>query len=304
MKKSRILIGITVIISAIIMTSAACFAAATTAPASKSGSSQSTSTSNSSKTSGSVNSNSTNSNSTNSNSSSSSGSSKTSSSSTKATSTPQVTASPAATTAVVTAAPAAASDSGNTSSGGMSGFWWFLISVIVNTIIVFVVSNRFYKLSCKNNSSSAEIRALRRDIEEKFIKNIDSVSEKEEDITNSNDDYFSPELRGNFRNEAGTEEKDESFRKWEEKMASERKARQIKRNTESVADEKPQGPEDDAVTGETIRVDTGYRGRQEMKNGMSAGSDSDKSEEDTGKQSGVKSKAKEFMNDIFPFKED
>ena len=53
----------------------------------------------------------------------------------------------------------------------MSKGWavfWFIFTIIINAIISFWIGNRFYKLSKKDNHLSFEIRALRKDIEEKL----------------------------------------------------------------------------------------------------------------------------------------
>ena len=46
--------------------------------------------------------------------------------------------------------------------------FWFIFTIIINAIISFWIGNRFYKLSKKDNHLSFEIRALRKDIEEKI----------------------------------------------------------------------------------------------------------------------------------------
>lgn len=74
------------------------------------------------------------------------------------------------------------------SRGGMIG--WFLLSVIASFFISFAVGNRFYRLSKKDNHLSAEVRALKRDIDEKMSDRVGGFSEKETDIKNSNRKYF------------------------------------------------------------------------------------------------------------------
>ena len=70
----------------------------------------------------------------------------------------------------------------------MSKGWavfWFIFTIIINAIISFWIGNRFYKLSKKDNHLSFEIRALRKDIEEKFVNNVGGFSEQEVDIKNT-----------------------------------------------------------------------------------------------------------------------
>lgn len=72
----------------------------------------------------------------------------------------------------------------------MSKGWavfWFIFTIIINAIISFWIGNRFYKLSKKDNHLSFEIRALRKDIEEKFVNNVGGFSEQEVDIKNLNE---------------------------------------------------------------------------------------------------------------------
>ena len=57
----------------------------------------------------------------------------------------------------------------------LGGFLWFLLSVVVNFILSCWIGNRFYKLARKSNQSSAEIRALRKDIEEKFSSTLKDI---------------------------------------------------------------------------------------------------------------------------------
>ena len=65
--------------------------------------------------------------------------------------------------------------------------FWFIFTIIINAIISFWIGNRFYKLSKKDNHLSFEIRALRKDIEEKFVNNVGGFSEQEVDIKNLNE---------------------------------------------------------------------------------------------------------------------
>ncbi len=69
------------------------------------------------------------------------------------------------------------------------GFWWFLLSVVVNFILSTWISNRFYRLAKRNTQGSAEIRALRKDIEEKFASTLTDINEPAIDVINRNENY-------------------------------------------------------------------------------------------------------------------
>lgn len=69
------------------------------------------------------------------------------------------------------------------------GFFWFLLSVIVNFILSCWISNRFYRLAKRNTQGSAEIRALRKDIEEKFALALTDINEPATEIINRNENY-------------------------------------------------------------------------------------------------------------------
>lgn len=71
----------------------------------------------------------------------------------------------------------------------MGGFLWFLLSVIVNFVVSCWVANKFYQLTKKNTQGSSEIRALRKDIEEKFASTLKDISEPAVEIMNSNENY-------------------------------------------------------------------------------------------------------------------
>lgn len=69
------------------------------------------------------------------------------------------------------------------------GFFWFLLSVIVNFIISCWISNRFYRLAKRNTQGSAEIRALRKDIEERFASTLTNINEPITEVINNNENY-------------------------------------------------------------------------------------------------------------------
>lgn len=69
------------------------------------------------------------------------------------------------------------------------GFFWFIFSVIVNFIVSCWVANRFYNLARRNAQGSAEIRALRKDIEEKFASTLKDIEEPVTEVVNHNESY-------------------------------------------------------------------------------------------------------------------
>lgn len=74
-------------------------------------------------------------------------------------------------------------------ASGWSNFWWFLLSVAVNFILSCWIGNRFYRLARKSAQGSAEIRALRKDIEEKFAGTLKDIDEPAAEIVNRNESY-------------------------------------------------------------------------------------------------------------------
>lgn len=69
------------------------------------------------------------------------------------------------------------------------GFFWFLLSVIVNFILSCWVGNRFYRLARRSAQSSSEIRALRKDIEEKFASTLKDINEPVVEVVNRNESF-------------------------------------------------------------------------------------------------------------------
>ncbi|MGN1115151.1 MAG: hypothetical protein ACI4TH_01115, partial [Candidatus Ornithomonoglobus sp.] len=119
----------------------------------------------------------------------------------------------------------------------LGGFLWFLLSVIVNFVISCWVGNRFYKLAKRNAQGSSEIRALRKDIEEKFASTLKDISEPAIEVINQNESYARtdegiamPERRGHIEL---NEEEREMMRRWDTRRASARAA------------EEPEEPEED-----------------------------------------------------------
>lgn len=181
------------------------------------------------------------------------------------------------------------------SKGGMVG--WLFLSIIINALISFWIGNRFYRLSKKDSHVTTEIRALRRDVEEKFIGSVGGFTEQETDIANANDDYSlnpdgitMPQRQPVERRT--TAEEDDAFKKWESQMNTRTNSSRTSRQSHVEGfDEFEQ----------SLRRKKYQPQREEIEEEID-----DEYEEDEKKSSlnSVKSKAKEFLGDIFPFKED
>lgn len=190
------------------------------------------------------------------------------------------------------------------SRGG--AFLWFLLSVIVNALISFAIANRFYKLSKKDNHLALEVRALRRDVEEKFISNVGGFAEPETDISNSNDDYsMNTEgiKGGNKPDEEFSGSAEETFKRWESQLSSQRaqKRAAIRASLETKAEKEERGEEPHLVRSNS------YQPRREMPPRAEEPETADDSldlPEEESKIDSIKSKAKELITDIFPFRED
>ena len=214
----------------------------------------------------------------------------------------------AQTEAVQTTQTAQLTNSKYLTKGGAA--FWFVFILVVNGAFSFWVGNRFYRMSKKDNHITSEIRALRRDVEEKFTKNIGGFSEQEVDIENNNeylamdDEGIKPTEKSIMRD--ATPEEEERFRRWAEAQArpkTERKStphRQIKSSLREELD-------DDLDDVKRIKKKN-YQPKRDM---AVKGFDEEDEAEDLGetrvistKGNAVKNKTKEILGDIFPFKED
>lgn len=164
------------------------------------------------------------------------------------------------------------------------GFFWFLLSVIVNFILSCWISNRFYRLAKRNTQGSAEIRALRKDIEEKFASTLVDINEPMTDVVNTNENYARtdegmemPERRQNVEIK---EDEREILGRWD------------MQRTAAKAD-------DEGNTYEMRRPASAIQFED----------DEDEAEEETPARSKIDSiakagnKAKDFLSNIFPFEE-
>lgn len=175
--------------------------------------------------------------------------------------------------------------------------FWIIFTIIVNMVLSFWIGNRFYRLAKKDNHHSYEIRALRKDIEEKFAKSVGGFSEQEIEVTNSNeslaideDGIKIPEKQQVFKEVSPEEE--ERFRKWEQAQTRPKTERPAR--PKSVLKEELQENLD-----EVKKINRkNYQPKRDMEEEIDATREIKIKTED------VKSKAKEILGDIFPFKED
>ena len=181
---------------------------------------------------------------------------------------------------------------------------WFILILLANGAFSFWVGNRFYRLSKKDNHIGAEIRALRRDIDDKFVKSVDGFAEQEIDIENLNeslginiDASAKPKQRSTVKELSPEEE--ERFRRWEEA--------QSKPKTERVRPARPTLREEIEEDFDDVKMPSKKDYKPHRKETVSdEGGADDLGETKVIKPmgEGVKNKAKEILGDIFPFKDE
>lgn len=230
------------------------------------------------------------------------------------TETPVVTQAPAAQTsqAVSQTALELANDKYLTKGGAAI---WFILIFAASGAFSFWIGNRFYRLAKKENHVTAEIRALRRDIETKFMKSVDGIAEQEISIENINDIFAltdegikTPKKKSSIKELSPEEE--ERFRQWEEA--------QSKPKTERARPERPAAKPtlreelEEELDDVKVAKKKDYKPEREMhptrtrapkkEAGTSDSLDETRVIKPVGE--GVKNKAKEILGDIFPFNED
>ena len=181
---------------------------------------------------------------------------------------------------------------------------WFVVVAVLNIALSFWIGNRFYRMSKKDNHISAEIRALRRDVEDKFVKNIGGFAEQELDIENLNESLaiseegIRPEDRQPHVSDF-SEEEEERFRRWEAAQARQRVDKTQKSSVKSAVREELQEDLDDVK-----KINRkNYQPKRTQNNEFEEEEDIDATKE-ISLGGNVKSKAKEFLSDMFQFKED
>ena len=184
-------------------------------------------------------------------------------------------------------APAAPAQNSETKTGVSFAtvFLMFVLAIIINAAVSFVISNRFYRMSKKDSHLQAEIRALRRDISEKFTGSVKEIKEKAATVTNENKNY-SRDGGITYKEEDTSGEVAEIAKRWnisvEDAADPDVKIRTSRRTSTRT--------ERSRSAGETRRIP-----KTEDMGGISA---------DEGVSDSVKDKAKKFLGDIFPFEDE
>ncbi|MCH5211689.1 MAG: hypothetical protein J1G06_01605 [Oscillospiraceae bacterium] len=202
---------------------------------------------------------------------------------------------------------------------GWSGFFWFILSVIVNFIISCWVGNRFYRMARRSAQGSAEIRALRKDIEEKFAGTITDISEPATEVINRNENYARnddgitmPERKSHV--ELNSDEL-EMMRRWDARRSAAKPARAAEREDDFEEEENEPASSRRPVrsayqptrrsSGIEFEDEDGYDEDEDPRGARRPSRMPEKKEKSTasGAISNAKNKAKDFLSNVFPFDE-
>ena len=95
-------------------------------------------------------------------------------------------------------------------------FLWFLFTVLVSAVISFAIAYRFYTMTKRDNHLTAELRALKRDIDSKMVGTVNGFSEYDMSVSNSNPSYSREghPIRTNHSYQSD-EKSEEIYKKWE-----------------------------------------------------------------------------------------
>ncbi len=231
---------------------------------------------------------------------------------------PQATVAPAAGAAVSSNEASLTNDKYLTKGGAA---FWFIFTIVLNGALSFWIGNRFYRLSKKDNHISSEIRALKRDIDDKFVKSVGGFAEQEVDINNLNeslamdDDGIRMSDRPAMPVKEISPEEEERFRKWEEAQSKTRSAKTRQKDSyeESFDDDFESIKKSRRTVKEDFNEELDDVRKIRRKNYQPKRGEADEFDDDGDmgetkeiklKGDGVKSKAKEILGDIFPFNED
>ena len=218
----------------------------------------------------------------------------------------------------------------------LGGFLWFLLSVVVNFVISCWIGNRFYRLARKSNQSSAEIRALRKDIEEKFGSTLKDISEPALEVMNQNENYARSDegltMPDRQRKIEINDEEREIFRKWDAQRANsragarntrpaereedfesdyddyeneeERPARQSTRRNSYQPTRRSSGIRfDDDDEGYDEYDDEDYDDRRSYSGSRPSQMSERREKSTSNKVNKAKGRAKDFLSNVFPFDE-
>lgn len=178
--------------------------------------------------------------------------------------------------------------------------FWFIFTIVINGALSFWVGNRFYRLAKKDNHVAAEIRALRRDIDDKFSRSVDGISEQEIEIENlnrifsMNEEKIAVPKKQSAVKELSPEE-EERFRQWEEAQSRPRAEREhVKSNLRNELNEEL----------DDVKMVKRKHYRPMREEAEADTPDFEETRVIKPVSEGVKNKAKEILGDIFPFKDE
>lgn len=170
------------------------------------------------------------------------------------------------------------------------GFFWFLASVIVNFFVACWIGNRFYTMARRSAQSSAEIRALRKDIEEKFASTLKDIDEPVIEVVNSNESYArgeSIEIPENRPTVEINDDEREILGRWDTRRAAVKEIRAEESSRRSYAPTR-------AMSGIEFDDDEAAEEKSPIKSKLS-------NITKAGSKAGTK--AKDFLSNIFPFED-
>ncbi len=178
-------------------------------------------------------------------------------------------------------------------------FFWFLLSVVVNFFVACWVGNRFYRLARRSAQSSSEIRALRKDIEEKFSSTLKDIDEPVTEVVNSNESFARTEEGMDLPAERPSveinDEEREILGRWDRRREVETEAQAQKMREEVRREYAPTR----RMSGIEFGDEDGKEEAPEEKSAVRT-----KLESLTKAGSKVGGKAKDFLANIFPFDEE
>lgn len=177
------------------------------------------------------------------------------------------------------------------------GFFWFVASVIVNFFVACWVGNRFYRLARRSAQSSAEIRALRKDIEEKFASTLKDINEPVTEVVNSNESYARSdegiEMPENRPTVEINDEEREILGRWDTRRAA---MNELRAERERESSRRTYAP---------TRAMSGIEFEESREDATEENVSSVRSKLSSITKAGSKAgnKAKDFLSNIFPFEE-
>ncbi len=186
-------------------------------------------------------------------------------------------------------------------------FLLFILSIIISSGISFAISSRFYNMLKKDNRVQSELRALRRDIEDKFGSSVKKISESASEVKNTNENYSrnggfeKPQAQKTESIKMERSELEELAKRWniviEEDEEPELAGDKKKVRTERVSDYKPERDRDSSAD-KTREIPLRHKNEEPEKDGGDYGDDARPQKQ--GVTAAVKSKAKKIIGDIFP----